>query len=66
MSRLAVSIPARAAPGIAFEVLMDEPIDVATLLGELDVGNDKAVAELVVALLGTAAFGVPLPSAGAP
>jgi RNA polymerase sigma-70 factor, ECF subfamily len=29
---------------------MDEPIDVATLLGELDVGNDKAVAELVVSL----------------
>ena len=29
---------------------MDEPIDVATLLGELDVGNDKAVAELVVLL----------------
>jgi len=29
---------------------MDEPIDIATLLGELDVGNDKAVAELVVSL----------------
>lgn len=29
---------------------MDRPIDVATLLGELDVGNDKAVAELVVSL----------------
>ena len=29
---------------------MDAPIDVATLLGELDVGNDKAVAELVVLL----------------
>jgi RNA polymerase sigma-70 factor, ECF subfamily len=29
---------------------MDGPIDVATLLGELDVGNDKAVAELVVSL----------------
>ena len=29
---------------------MDEPIDVAALLGELDVGNDKAVAELVVSL----------------
>jgi RNA polymerase sigma factor (TIGR02999 family) len=29
---------------------MDEPTDVATLLGELDVGNDKAVAELVVLL----------------
>jgi RNA polymerase sigma factor (TIGR02999 family) len=37
-------------PVIAFEVLMDAPIDVATLLGELDVGNDKAVAELVVSL----------------
>ncbi len=35
---------------IAFEVLMDTPPDVATLLGELDVGNDKAVAELVVLL----------------
>jgi len=29
---------------------MDTPPDVATLLGELDVGNDKAVAELVVLL----------------
>ncbi|MGA2423186.1 MAG: ECF-type sigma factor [Candidatus Sulfotelmatobacter sp.] len=29
---------------------MDAPIDVATLLGELNVGNDKAVAELVVLL----------------
>jgi RNA polymerase sigma-70 factor, ECF subfamily len=29
---------------------MDAPKDVATLLGELDVGNDKAVAELVVLL----------------
>lgn len=29
---------------------MDEPIDVAPLLGQLDVGNDKAVAELVVLL----------------
>jgi RNA polymerase sigma factor (TIGR02999 family) len=29
---------------------MDAPIDVATLLGELDVGNDKAVAHLVVSL----------------
>jgi RNA polymerase sigma-70 factor, ECF subfamily len=29
---------------------MDEPIDIATLLGELDVGNDKVVAELVVSL----------------
>ena len=29
---------------------MDVPTDVATLLGELDVGNDKAVAELVVLL----------------
>jgi RNA polymerase sigma-70 factor, ECF subfamily len=29
---------------------MDTPIDVATLLGSLDVGNDKAVAELVVLL----------------
>jgi RNA polymerase sigma-70 factor (ECF subfamily) len=29
---------------------MDEPIEVATLLGGLDIGNDKAVAELVVLL----------------
>jgi RNA polymerase sigma-70 factor, ECF subfamily len=29
---------------------MDTPTDVATLLGELDVGNDKAVAEFVVQL----------------
>ena len=29
---------------------MDAPTDVATLLGELDLGNDKAVAELVVLL----------------
>jgi RNA polymerase sigma factor (TIGR02999 family) len=29
---------------------MDAPIDAATLLGELDVGNDKAAAELVVLL----------------
>jgi RNA polymerase sigma-70 factor, ECF subfamily len=35
---------------IAFEVLMDAPVDVATLLGELDVGKDKALADLVVSL----------------
>jgi RNA polymerase sigma-70 factor, ECF subfamily len=29
---------------------MDAPLDVASLLGELDVGNDKAVADLVVSL----------------
>jgi RNA polymerase sigma-70 factor (ECF subfamily) len=29
---------------------MDAPTDVATLLGELDAGNDKAAAELVVSL----------------
>ncbi|HZW92846.1 MAG TPA: sigma-70 family RNA polymerase sigma factor [Candidatus Eremiobacteraceae bacterium] len=29
---------------------MDEPTEVATLLGGLDIGNDKAVAELVVLL----------------
>ncbi len=29
---------------------MDAPTDVATLLGELNVGNDKAVADLVVSL----------------
>lgn len=33
---------------IAFEVLIDARTDVTTLLGELDVGNDKAVNELVV------------------
>jgi RNA polymerase sigma-70 factor (ECF subfamily) len=44
-----VSIHAPVVPLIAFEVLMDAP-DVATLLGELNVGNDKAVAELVVLL----------------
>jgi RNA polymerase sigma-70 factor (ECF subfamily) len=44
-----VSIHATVVPLIAFEVLMDAP-DVATLLGELNVGNDKAVAELVVLL----------------
>jgi RNA polymerase sigma-70 factor, ECF subfamily len=34
----------------SIEVVMDAPTDVATLLGELDLGNDKAVAELVVLL----------------
>ncbi|MGA8149525.1 MAG: ECF-type sigma factor [Terriglobales bacterium] len=29
---------------------MDAPVEVATLLGELDVGNDKAVADLVVSM----------------
>src|SRR5271154_5558153 len=29
---------------------MDTPAEVAALLGELDVGNDKAVADLVVSL----------------
>jgi len=29
---------------------MDEPVDAATLLGGLDIGNDKAVSELVVLL----------------
>src|SRR5580658_88277 len=37
-------------PLIVFEVFVDAPPDVATLLGELDVGNDKAVTELVVSL----------------
>lgn len=32
------------------EFFMDTPIDVNTLMGELDVGSDKAVAELVVLL----------------
>ncbi|MGD0417529.1 MAG: ECF-type sigma factor [Terriglobales bacterium] len=35
---------------IAFETLMEEPIDADTLLGELGVGSDNAVAELVVLL----------------
>jgi RNA polymerase sigma-70 factor (ECF subfamily) len=46
----ALPIHALVVPVIAFEVLMDAPTDVATLLGELGVGNDKAVAELVVLL----------------
>jgi hypothetical protein len=33
---------------IAFETLMDAPVDAAKLLDEGDVGNDRAVAELVV------------------
>jgi RNA polymerase sigma-70 factor (ECF subfamily) len=41
---------AQAVPVIAIEVRMDAPRDVAALLSELDVGNDKAVAELVVLL----------------
>jgi RNA polymerase sigma-70 factor (ECF subfamily) len=39
-----------AVPVIAIEVPMDSPRDVAALLSGLDVGNDKAVAELVVLL----------------
>jgi RNA polymerase sigma-70 factor (ECF subfamily) len=35
---------------IAFEVLMDAPTNVATPVGELDVGNDKESSELVVLL----------------
>jgi RNA polymerase sigma-70 factor, ECF subfamily len=46
----AASIYIPLVPLIAFEVLMDAPTDVATLLGELGAGNDKAVAELVVLL----------------
>ncbi len=45
-----MSIHAAAVPVIGFEVVMDAPIDVGTLLGELDVSNDKAAAELVVLL----------------
>jgi RNA polymerase sigma-70 factor, ECF subfamily len=45
-----MSIHVPVVPVIAFESLMDAPIDAATLLGKLDVGNDKAVAELVVLL----------------
>ncbi|MGB8062171.1 MAG: sigma-70 family RNA polymerase sigma factor [Candidatus Sulfotelmatobacter sp.] len=45
-----MSIHAPVVPVIAFEVLMDAPTDVATLLGELNVGNDLAVADLVVLL----------------
>jgi RNA polymerase sigma-70 factor, ECF subfamily len=47
---IAMSIHVPVVPVIAFESLMDAPIDAATLLGKLDVGNDKAVAELVVLL----------------
>ena len=32
------------------DALMDEPLDVGTLLGKLDVGNDRAAADLVVLL----------------
>jgi RNA polymerase sigma-70 factor, ECF subfamily len=45
-----VSIQAPVVPVIAFGVLMDAPTNAATLLGALDVGNDKAVADLVVSL----------------
>ena len=45
-----VSIHAPVVRTVAFEVHMDAPTDINTLLGELDVGNDKAVAELVVLL----------------
>jgi RNA polymerase sigma-70 factor, ECF subfamily len=38
-------------PVIAFEVAMDTPInDVATLLGQLNVGDDRSAADLVVLL----------------
>jgi len=37
-------------PVIALTVLMDQPRDVATLLGELKIGDDKAAAEFVVQL----------------
>jgi RNA polymerase sigma factor (TIGR02999 family) len=37
-------------PVIAYKAVMDAPRDVTTLPSELDVGNDKAVAELVVLL----------------
>ena len=43
-------IPAPVVQLIGFEVLMDTPTDVAALLGELDVGDDKAAADLVVSL----------------
>ena len=42
--------PAPVVPVIGSEVLMDVPTDVATLLGELDVGHDKAATDLVVSL----------------
>jgi len=45
-----VFIPAPVVQLIGFEVLMDTPTDVAALLGELDVGDDKAAADLVVSL----------------
>lgn len=47
---LPIRAPAPVNPVIALAVLMDQPRGVATLLGELDVGKDKAAAELVVLL----------------
>ena len=39
-----------AVPVVAYKVVMDAPKDVATLPSGLDIGDDKAVAELVVLL----------------
>ena len=43
-------IQATAVPVIAYESFMDAPRDVATLVGELNAGNDQAVADLVALL----------------
>lgn len=48
--RAAVSADAPAFLVIALTVLMDEPGDITTLLSDLNVGNDKAAADLVVVL----------------
>lgn len=45
-----MAIHAPVVPAIAFKDVMDAPRDIAVLLGELDVGTDKAVSELVVLL----------------
>jgi len=48
--RAVVPVDAPAFLVIALTVLMDEPGDIATLLSDLNVGNDKAAADLVVML----------------
>ncbi len=50
LSRLSCPVAHSGGSVITFEILMDAPTDIATLLGELDVGSDKAAAELVVLL----------------
>jgi len=43
-------IQATAVPVITDGSVMDEPRDAAALMGELDAGNDRAVADLVTLL----------------